>query len=60
MNSRYATIKATLDERPYLKERTLRRYLAEGRIAHTKLGGTVLVDLLSLDAELDKHRVEAV
>ena len=55
----FRTLAQTLEERPWLTERYLRRLVAERRIPYHKPGGRLVFDLADIDALVENSRVEA-
>lgn len=57
-SGRLRTLKQTVEERPWLTERWLRRLIYERRIRYRKVGNRVLLDLADVDALAEAGRVE--
>ncbi len=58
MTRHLGTLVQTVEARPWVTERYLRRLVAERRIPFHKAGGKVLIDLDDLDAYAEAGRVE--
>lgn len=57
--SHYVSIRQAVAERPWLTERYARRLIYENRVAFSKVGGKVLVDLDDVDRIVAEGRREA-
>jgi len=55
-----ATFRQTIEARPWLNDRWLRRIVSERRVSFHKVGGRLLFDLRDIDALAEAGRVESV